>query len=42
MFQNSALFDQFPFNFLTYELLSYFMLIHCANIFIPLPFFNVS
>ena len=39
-FQNSALFSQFPSNFLTYELLSYFVCLHCANIYIHLPSFS--
>ena len=38
--QNSALLAQFPFNFLTYVLLSYFVHLHCANIHIHLPFFS--
>ena len=38
--KNSALFAQFLLTSLTYDLLSYFVCLHCANFHTPLPFLS--
>ena len=40
-YKNSTLFAQFFLSFSTYVLLSYFVRLHCANIYTPLPFFLI-